>query len=83
MQEIVYLEPNKKREIQNKKTNKQIISTLTSLGGYMVATVLIGMYLDYKFFNQNGIAVVVAALIGILFVVLGLIRLVVISRDTE
>lgn len=83
MQEIVYLEPNKKREIQNKETNKQIISTLTSLGGYMVATVLIGMFLDYKFFNQNGIAVVVAALIGILFVVLGLIRLVVISRDTE
>ncbi|WP_423363666.1 hypothetical protein [Mycoplasma sp. P36-A1] len=65
----------------NSQTNRQIVSTLSSLGGYMAASVLIGMYLDDKFFNNNGIAVIVTVLLGILFVILGLIRLVVISRD--
>lgn len=78
MQETVCLEPNKKR----KRALKQTVGTLTSLGGYMLGTILIGMYVDEKFFNSNGISVVVAAIIGIIMVVGSIVRLVMLSRDT-
>jgi len=69
MQGIVYL-------AQNNQSSKQIISTLTSLGGYMIVCVIIGMYLDQRFFHNNGIVVIVSVLVGIFFVILGLIRMV-------
>lgn len=78
MQEIDYLEPNKKRS--NNYSIRQIISSLTSIGGYMIGSVLIGMYIDKKFFN-NGVSVIIAAIIGIILVVVNIVRLVIISRD--
>lgn len=78
MLEIVCLEPSRK----SKRALKQTVGTLTSLGGYMLGSILIGMYIDEKFFNSNGISVVVAAIIGIIMVVASIIRLVILSRDT-
>jgi len=60
-----------------------MISTLTSLGGYILAFILLGMFLDNKFFGGNGIAVIVSVMVGILFVILGLIRMVKDSNDSE
>ncbi len=77
MQEIVCLERNKKK---TNYTIRQTIASLTSIGGYMVGSILIGMYIDKKFFN-NGISVIVAAIIGIILVVANIIKLVIISRD--
>jgi F0F1-type ATP synthase assembly protein I len=74
---IDYLEQNKSKSI-----NRQIISTLTSLGGYIIIFVGIGMFLDKKFFKNSGIVVIVSVMLGILFVVVGIIRLVMNSNDS-
>ncbi|MDF9867352.1 F0F1-type ATP synthase assembly protein I [Bacilli bacterium PM5-3] len=71
------MEQNKK----NKTALRQTISSLTSISGYMIGSILIGMYLDNKFFNNNGLAVIVALIIGILLVVINVIKLVILSRD--
>lgn len=77
MQEIDYLEQNKKKQM----TIKRAIATISSIGGYMVGAILIGIYLDGKFFHNTGISVIIAALIGILGVGLSVVRLVINSRD--
>jgi F0F1-type ATP synthase assembly protein I len=61
---IDYLEPNNKNR---DKIIRQTISSLTSISGYIVGSIVIGMYIDKKFFN-NGISVVIAAIIGIILV---------------
>lgn len=77
MQEIDYLEQNKKKKLNARR----LISSLTSLSGYMVGAVLIGMYIDDKFFNKNGISVIVAVLVAILAMAIKVIRLVIDSRE--
>ena len=69
------------RSKSNTKLIKQTISSLTSISGYIIGSVLIGMYIDQKFFNSNGISIIVAVLIGILAVVINFVRLVILSRD--
>lgn len=77
MQEIDCLEPNDKKR---RNMIRQTISSLTSISGYIVGSIIIGIYLDNKFFH-NGISVVIAAIIGIILVVLNVIKLVIITRD--
>lgn len=74
---IDYLEPNNKNR---NKIIRQTISSLTSISGYIVGSIVIGMYIDKKFFN-NGISVVIAAIIGIILVVINVIKLVILSRE--
>lgn len=74
---IDYLEPNNKNR---DKIIRQTISSLTSISGYIVGSIVIGMYIDKKFFN-NGISVVIAAIIGIILVVINVIKLVILSRE--
>jgi len=69
------LEPNKQRSLV------RAISTVSTIGGYIIGSVLIGMYLDNKFFNNNGIAIIIACVIGIIGVVYNVIKLVILSRD--
>jgi F0F1-type ATP synthase assembly protein I len=80
MPEIVCLEQNKKeRNISTKKA----IEAVASIGGYIGGSVIIGIYLDDKFFNHSGIVVIVSLLIGILFVILAIVRLVILTRDSK
>lgn len=76
MLEIVCLEQNKNIKVSTRKA----IATFTSLGGYMAAAILIGMYLDDKYFNSNGISVIVAAIFGIFMIFLNIFKLVIDSR---
>ncbi len=79
MQEIVCLEPNRRKQMTIKRT----VSSVTSMSGTLVGSILIGMYLDHKFFNNTGTSVIVATVIGILLVVASVVKLVIISRDNK
>jgi F0F1-type ATP synthase assembly protein I len=57
------------------------IASITAIGGYIVGSILIGMYLDVQFFHNNGIAVIVCALVGILGALANIIKLVILTRD--
>ncbi|MDL2211321.1 hypothetical protein LJB88_00380 [Erysipelotrichaceae bacterium OttesenSCG-928-M19] len=71
------MEPNNKKKL----TISRVVESMASLSGYMIGSILIGMYIDNKFFNNNGISVVVAALIGIIMVGINIVKLVIVSRD--
>jgi len=69
--------------VAKKDETRQIIATFSSLGGYIFAFLLLGVWLDRRFFNNDGKAVVISVLVGIIFVVIGVIRLVKSSSDSE
>lgn len=60
----------------------QAVQTITSIAGYIVGSVLIGIYLDKKFFN-NGISVIVMLLFGTMLAFYHIIRLVIVSSDRK
>jgi F0F1-type ATP synthase assembly protein I len=59
------------------------IASITSIGGYIVGSILIGMYLDAKYFNHTGTAVIVCTLIGILGAILNIVKLVILTREPK
>lgn len=75
MPEIVCLAQNKQQATQRKA-----VRALTSIGGYMVTSILIGIYLDQTFFH-NGISVIVMLFLGIIGSFSHILRLVMISND--
>lgn len=75
MLEIVCLGQNKQQLAQ-----RRALQSLISIGGYLVSVVLIGIYLDQKFFH-NGISVIVMFLLGIISSLIHILRLVMTSND--
>jgi F0F1-type ATP synthase assembly protein I len=75
MLEIVCLGLNKEQRVQRKA-----LQSLISIGGYLFSVVLIGIYLDQKFFH-NGISVIVMFLLGIMSSFIHILRLVMTSND--
>lgn len=75
MPETVCLGLNKEQVVQ-----RRALRAITSIGGYLVTTILVGIYLDQKFFH-NGISVVVMLLLGIMSSFIHILRLVMTNND--
>lgn len=71
------MERSKRRKL-NRAT-----SSISSLAGYVLGSILIGLYLDDKFFNNSGIAVVISSILGIVMAFISIIRVVVLSSDVH
>ena len=83
MQEIDCLERNRDEIFFRRRQLAKTIASITSLAGYVIVGVLVGMYLDNRFFNNNGIAVIIGFIVGIIGITINVIRLVILSRDTQ
>lgn len=59
---------------------RRAVQSLVSIGGYLVSAVLIGIYLDQKFFH-NGISVIVMLLMAIISSFIHILRLVMTNND--
>lgn len=70
MQEIVFLEQS-----------RRLLSSFFSLSGYIVGATAIGMFLDYKFFDNGGLCVVISFLIGLTMFIISFIRVVLDNED--
>ncbi|MEG0686601.1 MAG: hypothetical protein RR425_04885, partial [Erysipelotrichales bacterium] len=61
------MEQNNKNDLRARNLRKAVGSA-SAFFGYVAGSIIIGIYLDQKFFNKTGTAVVVSAVIGIVLV---------------